>query len=172
MKKMMLAVAGMAMAVVTTGCGSSPKSVAEKFVDAIIHKDGDKAIKCIDVNGFPQKAIKEIKEIVENTGKGSDVNDEKLETKVVREMINVPAKDTTATIVNGKKYIDGETATVDVQFVKGKDKKKTGMSIPLVKVDGSWKVDYKKIGKTQKQDGDKTKTLFSVKEGFDTEDDK
>ncbi len=171
MKKMMLAVAGMAMAVVTTGCGSSPKSVAEKFVNAIIQKDGDKAVKCIDTNGFSQKAIKQIKEVVEDTGKGSDINDDKLETKVIRETVNVPAKDARYTIINGKKY-PGDTAEVVVQFVKGKDKKKSGMSIPLVKVDGDWKVEIEKLERTQKQDGDKTKTLFKVSEGFDTEEDK
>ena len=172
MKKILMAVAGFAMAVASAGCGSSPKSVAEKFVDAIIHKDGDKAVKCIDTTTFTPKEIKEIKEIVENTGKSNDINDEKLETKVVLETIEVPAENSRSTIVNGKKYVKGETATVVVQFMKGKDKKKTGMLVPLVKVDGSWKVDSKELRTTEKRDGDKTQKCFKVEDGFDTEEEK
>ena len=49
MKKMMMAVAGLAMAVALTGCGGgSPKGVAEKFVLAIIQKDPGKAIEFYD----------------------------------------------------------------------------------------------------------------------------
>ena len=45
MKKTIIAVAGLAMAVVLTGCGGSPKGVAEKFADAVIKRDAEKAVK-------------------------------------------------------------------------------------------------------------------------------
>lgn len=142
MNKMMMAVAGLAMAVVLTGCGGSPKGVAEDFVEAIIQKDGDKAVACLDTTDkevFTEKAIKSAKEYVEKLGKSDDINDDKLEAVAVREEIEVPAEDSKYKLLNGKKYT-GETATVRVQFVKGKDKKSNGMTINLVKVDGSWKV--------------------------------
>ena len=142
MKKMMMAVAGLAMAVVMTGCGGSPKRVAEKYLTAIIHKDGDKAFECVDATDalfWDKKTVKGFKEAVEKLGKSDDINDDKLEAVAVREEIEVPAEKSEYTILNGKKY-SGEKATVMVQLVKGKEKKSKGMKVVLVKVDGSWKV--------------------------------
>ena len=159
MKKMMMAVAGLAMAVVLTGCGGSPKGVAEDFVQAVIQKDGDKAVACLDMTDktlVTEKSLKDFKEYVEKLGKSDDINDDKLEAVAVREEIDVPSEDMGYTLLNGKKYT-GERATVEVQFVKGKDKKSKGMTINLVKVDGSWKVDVKK-------------TKLIVRDGFDTSD--
>ena len=161
MKKMMMAVAGLAMAVVLTGCGGSPKGIAEDFVNAIIQKDGDKAIACVDTTDttfWTKKTIKGFKEMVEKIGKSEDVNDDKLEAQAVKEVIVVPAEDNGYKLLNGKKYT-GEEATVTVQFVKGKDKKSKGMTISLVKVDGSWKV---RVGARDLQ----------VESGFETDDDK
>ena len=142
MNKMMMAVAGLAMAVVLTGCGGSPKGVAEDFVKAVIQKDGDKAIACVDTTdskAWTKKAIKDFKERVEKLGKSDDINDDKLEAQAVSEHIRVPGEDKGYELINGKKYT-GESAFVAVQFVKGNDKKSKGMVIQLVKVDGSWKV--------------------------------
>ncbi len=160
MKKMMMAVAGLAMAVVLTGCGGSPKGVAEDFVNAIIQKDGDKAIACVDTTDttlWTKKAIKGFKEEVEKLGKSQEINDDKLEAQAVSEEVKVPSEIRGYTLLNGKKYT-GEEATVQVQFVKGKDKKSKGMTIKLEKVDGSWKVC---IGGP-----------LSVRSGFETDDDK
>jgi hypothetical protein len=74
----------------------------------------------------------------------------------VREEIHVPREDSGYMLLNGKKYT-GERASVKVQFVKGKDKKSKGMDIPLVKVDGSWKVEFKE-------------RVLRVVDGFDTSD--
>ena len=157
MNKMMMAVAGLAMAVVLTGCGGSPKGVAEDFVEAIIQKDGDKALSCVDSNSWTKKTIKNFKEEIEKLGKSDDINDDKLEALAVMERIEVPAENQGYMVINGKKYT-GEKATVRVQFVKGKDKKSKGMEVDLIKVDGSWKVLWKGFS--------------GVESGFDTEDDK
>ena len=162
MKKMMMAVAGLAMAVVLTGCGGSPKGVAEDFVKAIIQKDGDKALACVDTTDskeWSKKAIKDFKERVEKLGKSDDINDDKLEAQAVAEQIRVPAEDAGYQLINGKKYT-GERAMVAVQFVKGNDKKSKGMNIELVKVDGSWKVALR------------PSRLPSVQSDFDNGDDK
>lgn len=138
MKNVMMAVAGLAMAVVLTGCGGSPKGVAEKFVDAVIQRDTDKAVKCYDTNDKSVSDVKALKEKLEKYGKDV-INDDKLEACAIREVINVPAENSGYTLINGKK-LTGEDATVTVQFVKGKDKKSEGMRIMLLKIDGSWKV--------------------------------
>ena len=161
MKKTMMAVAGLAMAVVLTGCGGSPKGVAEDFVNAIIQKDGDKALACVDTTDttfWTKKSSKEFKETIEKLGKSQDINDDKLEAQAVKEMIVVPAENKGYLLLNGKKYT-GEEATVKVQFVKGKDKKSKGMTIKLEKVDGSWKVN---VGRSEPK----------VESGFETDDDK
>ena len=138
MKKMMMAVAGLAMAVVLTGCGGSPKSVAEKFVDAVIQRDTEKAVKLSVVSAIGSEIdIKKAKEKIEALGK--EINDDKLEGEAIREVISVPSEDSGYKIVNGVKVTRDE-AEVLVQFVKGKDKKAEGMEVDLGKVDGSWKV--------------------------------
>lgn len=140
MKKMMMAVAGLAMAVVLSGCGGSPKSVAEDFVNAVIQRETDKAVKCYNVNNATSKQIKDMKEKLENVGK--KINDNKLEAEAINELIDVPAENEGYKLVNGAK-ITGEKATVQVQFKKGQDKKSEGMEVELLKIDGSWKVvDY------------------------------
>jgi hypothetical protein len=138
MKKMMMAVAGLAMAVVLTGCGGSPKSVATKFADAVIQRDTEKAadLSIVSVVGS-ESDIKKAKEKIEALGK--EINDDKLEAEAIREIISVPSEDSGYKIVNGVKVTRDE-AEVVVQFVKGKDKKGEGMEIDLGKVGGSWKV--------------------------------
>ena len=121
MKKTIIAVAGLAMAVVLTGCGGSPKGVAEKFADAVIKRDAEKAVKLTLVSRV-----------------GSE-NDDKLEAETLREVITVPSPDSSYKIVNGVKVTRDE-AEVVVQFVKGKDKTDKGLEVDLTKVDGSWVV--------------------------------
>ena len=145
MKNVMMAVAGLAMAVVLTGCGGSPKGVAENFVDAIIQRETDKAMKYMDTTEATPKEIKKGKEALDELGK--TINDNKLEAEAFYEKIRVPPEDSGYTLVNGAKYT-GETATVKVQFKKGKDLKPDGMEVKLVKVDGSWKVkDFDPLSK-------------------------
>ena len=138
MNKIMMAVAGLAMAVVLTGCGGSPKSVATKFADAVIQRDTEKAadLSIVSVVGS-ESDIKKAKEKIEALGK--EINDDKLEAEAIREIISVPSEDSGYKIVNGVKVTRDE-AEVVVQFVKGKDKKGEGMEIDLGKVGGSWKV--------------------------------
>lgn len=138
MKQMMVAAASVAMAVALAGCGGSPKGVAEDFVDAIIQREPDKALKCMNVNNATAKDIKELKEEFDKLGK--DINDNKLEAEAFDEVINIPPENSGYTIRNGAK-ITGETATVMVQYKKGKDKKSEGMKVQLQKVDGSWVVE-------------------------------
>ena len=138
MKKMTIAVVGLAVAVVLTGCGGSPKSVATKFADAVIQRDTEKAadLSIVSVVGS-ESDIKKAKEKIEALGK--EINDDKLEAEAIREIISVPSEDSGYKIVNGVKVTRDE-AEVVVQFVKGKDKKGEGMEIDLGKVGGSWKV--------------------------------
>jgi beta-galactosidase GanA len=138
MKKMMMAVAGLAMATVLTGCGGSPKGVAEKFANAVIQRDTEKAVDLSVVSVVGSESdIKKAKEKIEALGK--EINDPKLEAESMREVISVPSEDSGYKIVNGAKVTRDE-AEVIVQFVKGKDKKGEGMEIDLGKVDGTWKV--------------------------------
>jgi len=137
MKKTLMAVAGVAMAVVLTGCGGSPKGVAVDFANAIITKDPDKAIKCYDTTKMSAADIKKEKEEFDKIGK--EINDDKLEGVAINELIRVPGEKSGYKTVNGKKYT-GDAAQVLVQFVKGKDKKPDGMKVELEKVDGSWLV--------------------------------
>ena len=140
MKQMMVAAASVAMAVALAGCGGSPKGVAEDFVDAVIQRETDKALKCMNVNNATANYIKNLKEQLDNIGK--NINDNKLEAEAIDEEIHVPAENSGYTIKNGAK-ITGETAMVTVQYKKGKDKKSEGMDVKLQKVDGSWVVvDY------------------------------
>ena len=138
MKNMIMAVVGLAMAVVLTGCGGSPKSVATKFANAVIQRDTEKAadLSIVSVVGS-ESDIKKAKEKIEALGK--EINDDKLEAVAIREIISVPSEDSGYKIVNGVKVTRDE-AEVIVQFIKDKDKKGEGMEIDLGKVGGSWKV--------------------------------
>ena len=138
MKHVMIAVAGLALAVVLTGCGGSPKGVAEKFADAVITRDAEKAVKLSLVSRVgSENDIKKFREKIDAQGK--DINDDKLEAETLREVITVPSKDASYKIVNGVKMTRDE-AEVVVQFVKGKDKNENGLEIDLAKVDGNWMV--------------------------------
>ena len=139
MKQMMVAAASVAMAIALTGCGGSPKGVAEKFVDAIIQRETDKAVRYMNVNNATPKEIKDLKEELDN--KGKDINDNKLEAVAFNEVIEVPPEDSGYRLINGAK-VTGERAEVMVQFMKGKDKKPEGMRVALIKVDGSWVVEH------------------------------
>ena len=139
MNKMMMAVAGLAMAVVLTGCGGSPKNVAEDFVNAILQRESDKAAQFVDATTMTTKEIKDMKEALDELGK--KINDPKLEAETFYEGIKVPPEEGGYEVVNGVKYT-GEWAIVKVQFKKGNDKKSEGMLVQLVNVDGSWKVKY------------------------------
>ena len=135
MKQMMVAAASVAMAVALAGCGGSPKGVAEDFVDAVIQRETDKALKYYNTNMATSKEIKDLKEELDNVGK--EINDNKLEAEAISEVIEVPAENSAYKIVNGAK-VTGEEAAVTVQFKKGKDRKPEGMDVSLIKVDGSW----------------------------------
>lgn len=150
MKKMMMAVAGLAMAVVMTGCGGSPKSVAEKFMNAVIQRETDKALKYVDTTKMTAKDIKNLKEALDAAGK--DINDNKFEAEAFYERINVPREDSGYTLINGAKYT-GEDAKVSVQFKKEKDKKSEGRRLNLEKVDGSWKVVVSAVQRPEMKDG-------------------
>ncbi len=140
MKKIMMAVASAAMAVVLTGCGGSPSSVAVDFANAVIQGETDEAVGYCYTSTMTKDAIKKgLKEgRIEKTKK--DIDDTKLEAIVYSETIFVPAEDAGYRIVNGEKIVNGERASVDVQFVKGKDKRSKGMLVKLIKVDGDWRV--------------------------------
>ena len=152
MKKMMMAVAGLAMAIVMTGCGGSPKGVAEKFMNAVIQRETDKALKYVDTTTMTVKEIKNLKEALDNLGK--DINDNKLEAEAFYEKVDVPGEDSGYTLINGAKYT-GENARVSVQFKKEKDKKSEGRKLRLVKVDSSWKVIVSAVQETERDKDDK-----------------
>ena len=149
MNKIMMAVVGLALAVALTGCGGSPKGVAEDFADAVIQRRTDKAVAYTAQVALraDSKTMKKLKDQIEKMGK-EDINDDKLEAVVYSETISVPSKDASYKIINGSKVTRDE-AVVVVQFAKGNDKKSSGMKVEMGKVDGKWKVsdfDYIKDG--------------------------
>ena len=179
MKKMLMLVASVAMAVAMTGCGGSkksaeeqekkatadagsPKTVAEDFVKAIIQKEPGKALEFYDTveetrgDNFALRTKKEkdnLKMALEDLGK--KINDDKYNAKTILEQVRVPPEIIGHMLVNGKKYT-GETATVTVQYVKGDDKKQDGLVVSLVKVDGSWKVTgYNPVSGLDTDDSDR-----------------
>ena len=131
MKKMMMAVAGLAMAVVLTGCGGSPKGVAEDFAEAVAKRETDKAVDLTyeAAVGVDSKRMKNLKQSIDDMGK-DQIKDDKLDAEVYSEVINVPSEDMGYTIINGAK-VTRDSATVKVQCVKGKDKKPFGMNVEL-----------------------------------------
>jgi len=139
MKKIMMAVASVAMAVVLTGCGGgSPEGVAEDFANALIKTDGDAAIELFNTLGDTEKEIKDQKEKLVKFGK-DEIKDDKLEAEVTGYMIKVPEEGSGYVIINGTK-VTGEEAEVSIQFIRGKDKQSTGMNVKLIKADGNWLV--------------------------------
>ena len=141
MKKMMMAVAGLAMAVVMTGCGGSPKSVAEKFAEAVAKREVDKAVELTAeaTVGVEAEKMKELKARIEEMGK-DQIKDDKFDAESYSDVIMVPAENVGHKIINRVKVTE-DTASVKVQFVRGKDKKACGMDITLGKYDGKWKVE-------------------------------
>ncbi len=138
MKKIMLAVASVAITVVLTGCSRSPSSVAEKFANAVIQCDTEDAVSYYFTAAMTPEEIKSLKD--DQIGKlGKTINDNKLEASTYRERILVASENSGHKIINGKKVTE-DTADVTIQFVKGKDKTPDGMIVDLVKVDGAWRV--------------------------------
>ncbi len=157
MKKTMMAVVGLAMAVVLTGCrgsalSESPSSVAEDFAKAIIQRRPAEALDLCDVKLYGQSVgrdlrirpsmksksyVRRLKDDFEKDGK--KIDDDMLEGVAVMEVIMTPSDIFPKYHLDGKECT-GETAAVTIQFVKGKDKKSKGMEVELLKIDGSWKV--------------------------------
>ncbi len=163
MKKIVMAVVGVALAVALTGCKKSsteekkgdetasigsPKGVAEDFAKAVIQRDLDDAVKYVDTS---ETVTKKEYYMLERLAKDG-INDDKLEAEAIDERVRVPAAG--YMLINGRKYT-GERAEVKLQFKKGKDKKSNGMEVELVMVDGSWKVSsYKLVSGLSTSDGD------------------
>lgn len=139
MKKVFLGALCAAATVGMMGCGGgSPEGVAEDFVQAIIKKDGAKAIEYYDTTAFAgAQDLKNAKDQLEELGK--KINDTDLTCEAVRYTMNVPAEKSGYQVKDGIKFT-GEDANVYVQFMKGKDKKKDGFKVALVKGDGKWLV--------------------------------
>ena len=83
----------------------------------------------------PQE-LKHVKERIDKSSK--KINDDKYEVESIYECIDVKGKGSGYVVVNGKKY--NESATVVIQFVKGQEKKSTGIHVLLIKKDNSWAV--------------------------------
>ena len=164
MKKTLMLVASVAMAVVLTGCGgskssgdaekgassgsvSSARSAAEGFVGAVIKGDLQAAVACYDTLEFDelrQRTEEEKKELeaklqdfikfFKNKGEG-----ENIAGTAISEVIRGGGR---YVIVDGKKCT--EEAKVVVQIVRNGDKQDAGVQVELVSVDGAWKIkEYK-----------------------------
>ena len=149
MNKIMVAVAGLALAVALTGCGGSPKSVAAKFAEAVAKRDTDRALGLTAqaAYGANIKIMKSLSNKIEGIGR-DDINDPMLEAAVYSETVFVPKEDVGYDVINGAK-VTPDWADVVIQYVKGKDKKPNGMNLRMKKVDGKWRVkefSYKKDG--------------------------
>lgn len=134
-----VAVIGLLMAILLTGCGGSPKGVAEKFANAVVQGETTKAVDLTMQSALKllEEDIKGVKGKIDKFGK--DVNDNKLSAKVIIERITVPREGEGYSLVNGAK-VTADRATVAVQYFKGKDENSKGMEIDLLKIDGKWKV--------------------------------
>ena len=124
------------MAVVLTGCSRSPSSIAEKFARALVQGDIDKAASYYLPDDMKPQELKHVKERIDKSSK--KINDDKYEVESIYECIDVKGKGSGYVVVNGKKY--NESATVVIQFVKGQEKKSTGIHVLLIKKDNSWAV--------------------------------
>jgi len=171
MSKMMMAVAGLAMAVAMSGCGGSPKGVAEDFVNAIIRGDTEKALKYLDPDD-DDVTSSDLKEMREELFKGLFKNREKainggleaeaFSEEIVRHGNGVRYREVIERRVNGDRYYEKieerrvkynynndeglpyDKATVKVLFKQGKDilSESVYLRLGLYKIDGSWKVNY------------------------------
>ena len=160
MKKMMTLVAGMAMAVVLTGCGGSKdssaaaeqeaaegvgsaKGVAERFVNAIIQKKVDAAYATCSAYSFDKRGgnvqkrskadVQKLKKELE--GLGEELGNDKLQGKAIKEVINGGPR---YLIVDGKKF--NAHAVVTVQLMQDKVKTSKGIRVELRGGDEGWKV--------------------------------
>lgn len=156
MVKKVMYVAGLALAVVLSGCqkvgfGSSPSDVAVDFARAIIQKNPSEAFDLCDVKLYDSSLrgfdinptvkskgdIKKLKEKFEKDGK--ELDDDRCEGIVIMEVITTPSDLFPTYHVDGREYT-GERARVTVQYVRGTDKKSKGLTVSLIKTDGVWKV--------------------------------
>ncbi len=80
--------------------------------------------------------IKHVKERIDKSSK--KINDDKSEVETIYECIDVKGEGSGYVVVNGKKF--NESATVLIQFVKGQEKKSTGIHVHLIKKDNNWAV--------------------------------
>ena len=105
MKKTLMLVACMAMAVALTGCGGSPSAVAEDFVNAIIQKDVGTAIALYVPEFFQDVADrKQVKEDLERLSRRID--DTKREGHAILEVVSTPGKDNVIMSINGENNDD------------------------------------------------------------------
>ena len=160
LSKTMMAVAGLAMAVAVTGCGGSPKGVAEGFVDALIHRDTERALKYVETDKESPGDLAEWREILDEAGKDiNNGNHDNLKAEafcvvIVRHANGVRYYEKTEMRVNGDMYYEKseerrvkadkeythETATVKVKYKEDMGLKPNGLEVYLAKIDGSWKV--------------------------------
>ncbi len=134
MKKIVMSVMGVAMAVVLTGCGGSPKDIAEEFATALVQGESEAAFNCFDVDDYRSKERKDVIDDIEDLKK--KIGDDKLGAETIYECIELEDEDKGYKIVDGKKILG--FATVVEQFVKGEDKKSFGMKVDFIKKDGDW----------------------------------
>ena len=132
-----MAVVGVALAVVLTGCSKSSKDesgdkgqtteykkVAEDFVNALIQGDADKAIQYVDTTAAKPEDVTDIKAGLSKLSQ--EINDKTL----VAKLSNFRPKDDAKTGI--KKVI--------VQFMKGEEKTPNGRQVQLKQVEGTWKI--------------------------------
>ncbi len=136
MKKIMMAVLGMALAVILTGCSKSEdkgqttesnpeyKKVAEDFVNALIQGDVEKAIQCVDTSAAKPEDVTDIKAGLSIVSQ--EINDKTLVAKLSKFLPKDDAK------TGIKKVI--------VQFMKGEEKTPNGRQVQLKQVEGTWKI--------------------------------
>ncbi len=138
MKKRMMVVAFASMSIMLSGCGGSPKNVAEKFATALVRGNTDKAVSYCQPKGMKPEELKHWRERIDTLTK--KINDDKYEAETIYESIEVKAEDSGYVVVDGRKY--NGSAKVIVQFVKnrGKDRSADGMHVFLIKKDSDWVV--------------------------------
>ncbi len=158
MKKIVMAVVGVALAVALTGCKKSstdekkddadagigsPKTVAESFAKAFIQRDTDKAVELMaafvtasaEANADKDDFKRWVKERLERQMREySSYGDSEVSTGDEEIEVSVGYK-----IKNGVK-IGNEKADVVILFGKGEDKE-PGMKVRLGRYNGSWMVE-------------------------------
>ena len=161
MKKTLMLVASVAMAVVLTGCGgskssgdadkgassggtvSSARSAAEEFVGAILKGDFNAAAAFYDTlvfdDGAPRQRTEAEKANIESNLKefidGAKSQEGNVSGTAISEVIRGGRG---YYIVDGKKCTD--MATVIVQLVRNGEKQPATIKVELVNVDGAWKI--------------------------------